>query len=110
MFNCSTRSYSMKVIIKYLKTEDVLDVLPALVVPLVQLVAGLLPPLGHGQLQGGLEHEGLGSLRHLHRAQLHLAPVLEAFGVRTVGRHHRVKCGSSGTETLLLGLVPALSH
>ena len=100
----------MKVISNYLQTEVVLDVLPALVVLLVQLVAGLLPPLGDGQLQGGLEHEGLGALRHLDGAQLHAAPVLETFGVWTVGRHHGVEGGSPGTESLLLGLVPTVSH
>ena len=60
----------MKVIISYLQTEVILDVLPALVVLLVQLVAGLLPPLGDGQLEGGLEHEGLGARSNFHRAEI----------------------------------------
>ena len=100
----------LKVIINYLQTEVILDVLPALVVLLVKLVAGLLPPLGHGQLQGSLEHEGLRPLRHLHRTQLHVAPVLEAFRVRAVGCHHGVQGGASRAETLLLRLVPLVSH
>ena len=37
-----------------------LQVLPAFVVGLFQLVARLLSPLCHSHTEGGLEHEGLG--------------------------------------------------
>lgn len=79
--------------------------MPAFVILQVQLVAGLLSPLGHGKLERSLEHEGLGSLRHLHGPELHLSPVLETFGIRTVRGHHGMKCGSSWTESFFFCLV-----
>ena len=90
-----------------LQFKVVLNLLPALEVLLVQLVAGLLSPLGNSQLETALEHEGLCPLRHLDRPQALVGPVLEALGVRSVGRHHGVEGGTAGTEALLLGLVLA---
>ena len=41
------------------RVEVFLERLPALVVVLVHLLAGLLAPLGQGQAQRALEHESL---------------------------------------------------
>merc|ERR1719458_723057 len=79
--------------------EVVGQLLPALVVSFVQLLACLLSPLCDGKVEGGFEHERLCPLGHLDGPELPGGPVVEALGVGAVGG------GTSRTEPLLLSLV-----
>lgn len=90
------------------RIEVLLQVLPASVVLVIQLVAEFLGPFRYGQAIRALEHEGLRAVGDSFRQQLGLGRGLEAARIGPVRGHDGVQSRTASLETVLLRFVATL--
>jgi len=87
-----------------------LETLPSLEVVMLDLSRLLEGPVSGLELHRGLKHESLGALGNVHGLQFLGRGLGESGRIRSMRGHHRVKGGTAGNESTLLGLIGSVDQ